>query len=255
MNDMGIGYSLVNLSMRMTTSMPKKQYLVALNDDEREHLGHLLHGGTHATRQVTRARMLRKAAEGWEESAIAAALSVGRATVERTRQRCGEEGLKALEERPRPGTQPKLDAKAAARLSAEPGSAAPEGRQRWTLHRLAARVGARGLAASYASERVRRVLKKRPSNRGGRSEGVSPQCVRRSSPRWQTSWRSTPSRMLPHDQRSTLMRPTSRSSKRPGTRGLPNQGGRSAMLTKTSATARATSGSSLHHRLAGGMSR
>ena len=33
--------------------MPKKQYLVALNDDEREHLEHLLHGGTHAPRKVT----------------------------------------------------------------------------------------------------------------------------------------------------------------------------------------------------------
>ena len=146
--------------------MPKKKYLVALNDDEREHLDHLLHGGTHATRKVTRARILLKAAEGWEDSAIAAALSVGRATVERTRQRFVEEGLKALEERPRPGPQPKLDAKAEARLIAETCSAAPEGRQRWTLHLLAARVVAIGLAASYAYESVRRVLKKRPSNRG-----------------------------------------------------------------------------------------
>ena len=65
--------------------MPKKKYLVTLNDDEREQLAHLLHSGTHATRKVTRARILRKAAEGAEDSAIAAALSVGRATVERTR--------------------------------------------------------------------------------------------------------------------------------------------------------------------------
>ena len=73
--------------------MPKKKYLVTLSDDERAQLEHLLHGGTHATRKVTRARILLKAAEGWEDSAIAAALSVGRATVERTRQRFVEEGL------------------------------------------------------------------------------------------------------------------------------------------------------------------
>jgi transposase len=139
---------------------------VTLGNDEREQLEDLLHGGTHATRKVTRARILLKAAEGWEDSAIAAALSVGRATVERTRQRFVAEGLAALEERPRPGIQPKLEAKAEACLIAKACSAAPEGRQRWTLHLLAERVVALGLAASYSYESVRRVLKKRFSSRG-----------------------------------------------------------------------------------------
>src|SRR5262244_3179465 len=86
--------------------MPQKKYLVTLNDEEREHLEQLLHSGTHATRKVTRARILLKAAEGWEDRAIAATLSVGRATIERLRQRFAAEGLGALEERPRPGTRP-----------------------------------------------------------------------------------------------------------------------------------------------------
>jgi Homeodomain-like domain len=73
--------------------MPKKKHLVTLADDERQALEHLLPSGTHATRKVTRARILLKAAEGWEDQAIAAALSVGRATVERLRQRFVEEGL------------------------------------------------------------------------------------------------------------------------------------------------------------------
>jgi transposase len=146
--------------------MPQKKYLVTLSDDEREQLAYLLHSGTHATRKVTRARILLKAAAGWEDSAIATALSVGRATVERTRQRFVEEGLAALEERPRPGTQPKLNAKAEARLIAEACSEAPEGRKRWTLHLLAERVVALGLAESYSYESVRRVLKKATSSRG-----------------------------------------------------------------------------------------
>jgi len=146
--------------------MPKKKYLVTLDDEEREQLEHLLHSGTHATRKVTRARILLKAAEGAEDSAIAAALSIGRATVERTRQRFVEEGLGALEERPRPGTQPKLDAQAQARLIAEACSTAPEGRKRWPLHLLADRVVTLGLAASYSYESLRRVLKKRSSSHG-----------------------------------------------------------------------------------------
>jgi transposase len=146
--------------------MPKKKYLVTLDNDERQQLEALLHSGTHATRKVTRARILLKAAEGCEDNAIAAGLSVGRATVERLRQRFVEEGLGALEERPRPGAQSKLAAPAEARLIAEACSAAPEGRRRWTLHLLAARVVALGLAASYSYESVRRVLKKRSSSRG-----------------------------------------------------------------------------------------
>jgi transposase len=158
MDDMGIGYSLVNLSIRRMTSMPKKKYRVTLSDNEREQLEHLLPSGTHASRQVTRARMLLKAAEGWQESALAAALAVGRATVARLRPRFVAEGLGALEERPRPGTQPKLDAKAEARLIAATCRAAPAGRQRWPLHLLADRVVALGLAPSYSAESVRRVL-------------------------------------------------------------------------------------------------
>jgi transposase len=137
--------------------MPEKKYLVTLEDDEREQLELLLHSGTHATRKVTRARMLLKAAEGWEDRAIAEALSVGCATVERLRQRFVEAGLGALADHPRPGTVPKLDAKAEARLIAAACSAAPEGRRRWTLHLLADRVVTRGLAESYAYESVRRV--------------------------------------------------------------------------------------------------
>jgi transposase len=152
--------------------MPKKKYLVTLSGTERAELEHLLQSGTYATRKVTRARILLKAAEGWEDSAIAAALSVGHATVERTRQRFVEEGLAALGERPRPGTQPKLDEKAQARLIAEACSTAPEGRQRWTLQLLANRVVALNLAESYSYESVRRVLKKATSNRGGKSNGV-----------------------------------------------------------------------------------
>lgn len=155
--------------------MPAKKYLGTLADDERQELEHLLHSGTHATLKVTRARILLKAADGWEAQTIATALSVGRATVERLRQRFVEEGLGALADHPRPGMLPKLDAKAEARLIAEAWSAAPEGRQRWTLQLLADRVVALDLTEAYSYESVRRVLKKRPLSHGSRSSGASRQ--------------------------------------------------------------------------------
>jgi transposase len=146
--------------------MPKKKYLVTLTADERTQLQQLLRGGEAATRKVTRARILLKASEGWPDQRIAEALNIGRATVERTRQRFVEENLAALDERPRPGNKPKLDAKAEARLIAEACSAAPEGRERWTLQLLADRVVQLQLADSYSYEAVRRVLKKTNSSRG-----------------------------------------------------------------------------------------
>ena len=146
--------------------MPKKKYLVTLTDEERTQLEQLLRGGITATRKVTRARILLKAADGWRDEQIAEALNIGRATVERTRQRFVEENLAALDERPRPGNRPKLDAKAEARLIAEACSAAPAGRERWTLQLLADRVVQLQLAQSYSYEAVRRVLKKTNSSRG-----------------------------------------------------------------------------------------
>jgi transposase len=146
--------------------MPQKIYLARLSDAEREHLEQLLRGGTTAMRQLTRARILLKAAEGWTDERIAEALTVGRATVERTRRRFVECGLETLRERPRPVQRPKLDEKAQARLIAEACSAAPEGRQHWTLQLLADRGVALGLAESYSYESVRRLLKKTHSIRG-----------------------------------------------------------------------------------------
>ena len=146
--------------------MPKKKYLVTLTDAERTQLEQLLRGGKVATRKATRARILLKASEGWQDQRIAEALNVGRASVERTRRRFVEENLAALDERPRPGNKPKLDAKAEARLIAEACSDAPAGRERWTLQLLADRVVQLHLAESYSYEAVRRVLKKTVSSRG-----------------------------------------------------------------------------------------
>jgi transposase len=140
--------------------MPKKQYVVDLSTDEREQLQQLLRRGKASARKLTRARVLLKSADGLTDDQIVAALQVGIATVERLRKRFVEVGLEAVNEKPRPGKQPKLDAKAQARLIAEACSKAPEGRQPWTLQLLADRVVQLKLADSCSYETVRRTLKK-----------------------------------------------------------------------------------------------
>jgi transposase len=143
-----------------------KKYLVDLTDDERAVLQALVRRGKTQARKVTRARILLHANRGASDAAIVAALGVGLATVERTRRRFVEAGLEALNERPRPGARPCLSEKAEARLVAEACSAAPEGREHWTMRLLAGRVVELGLADSCSHETVRRVLKKSASNRG-----------------------------------------------------------------------------------------
>src|SRR5262245_22687522 len=110
--------------------MAKKKYLVDLSDTEQEELQQLIRRGKHSSRRVTRARILLKAATGSTDEEIVAALGVGLATVERTRKRFVECGLRALDEKPRPGAKPKLDAKAEERLIAEACRLAPEGHER-----------------------------------------------------------------------------------------------------------------------------
>ena len=154
--------------------MPEKKYIVDLTDDERHHLQQLLRSGKHATRKLTRARILLQAAAGFSDKQIAVALGVGRSTVERTRRRFVVGSLDALNERPRPGKKPKLDARTEARLLAEACTPAPKGRKHWTMQLLADRLVALQLVETISDETVRRTLKKRSSSRGLRSSGVFP---------------------------------------------------------------------------------
>src|SRR5689334_15341404 len=92
-------------------AMPKK-YLVTLTDVERTTLRDLLKKGSLAARKLARAHILLLADEGRTDDAIAQALHVGRATVERVRKRFVEGDLEAaLCEQPRPGKKVLLDAK------------------------------------------------------------------------------------------------------------------------------------------------
>jgi transposase len=140
--------------------MPAKKYIVDLTAEEREHLLQVIRRGQQSARKITRARILLKAADGWPDDHIAAALDVGVATVERTRKRFVEANLAALNDRPRPGARPKLDGKQEAHVIALACSQAPEGQAHWTLRLLAGKVVEFGFAESFSREAVRRVLKK-----------------------------------------------------------------------------------------------
>jgi transposase len=139
-----------------------KKYLVTLTDAERDTLLTLTKKGAVAARKLNRAHILLQADANATDVAIAAALHIGTATVERTRKRFLEGGLEAaLTERPRPGGTPKLDGKAEAILVAWTCSTPPDDRTCWTMQLLADKLIELKVVDSISDETVRRTLKKR----------------------------------------------------------------------------------------------
>ena len=151
-----------------------KKYQVELTAAEREELLRLSRSGKPSGRKLTRAQILLKADEQLAEEESAEAVGTSVATIERTRQRCVEEGLGALNERPRLGARPKLTAKGAAHVIAVACSPAPGGRKRWTLRLLADRAVALRLWSEFSYASVRRLLQKPCSSPGSTSSGGFP---------------------------------------------------------------------------------
>jgi transposase len=144
-----------------------KKYIVTLTDAERETLLTLTKKGTLKARKLNRAHILLQADAGTTDAAIAAALHVGTATVERIRKRFVEGNLEAaLAERPRPGGTPKLDGKAEATLVAWACSTPPDEAKVWTMQLLADKLVTLGVVDSISDETVRRTLKKTISSPG-----------------------------------------------------------------------------------------
>lgn len=155
--------------------MPQKRYIVDLTPEERDTLETLIQKGKASARSIRRAHTLLLAAEGGTDAAIAQALHIGHATVERTRQRFVEEGFQAaLVEKPRPGGERKLDGKQEAFLVALACSAPPAGRAKWSAQLLADRLVTLGMVETLSDETVRRRLKETNCSPGGRSAGASP---------------------------------------------------------------------------------
>jgi transposase len=144
-----------------------KKYIVTLTDEERESLLTMTKKGKIAARKLNRVHILLQADAGATDDAIAEALHVGTATVERVRKRFVEEGVTAaISERPRPGARRKLDGKTEAFLVALACSTPPDDRVCWTMQLLADRLVACTELDGVSADTVRRALKKTNSSPG-----------------------------------------------------------------------------------------
>lgn len=84
--------------------MPRKSpYMIVLTADEMESLQRMARSYTLPYFQVTRAKVVLLAAQGWDNSAIAQRLDLPREVVSRWRKRFFEQRLGGLEDLPRSG--------------------------------------------------------------------------------------------------------------------------------------------------------
>ena len=147
--------------------MAKKTYIVDLDEEERASLLQFIKSGKRSARKINRVRILLLADEGKTDKEVAQVLHTSESTVQRTRQRFVEGNLEyALNERPRPGAQRKLEGKGEATLIALAKSEPPAGQKKWTLQLLADRLVELKVVDGVSYETVRRELKKTTSSLG-----------------------------------------------------------------------------------------
>lgn len=148
----------------------KHKYPVKLTREERRELGRLPLGGTIGVRKLNRVKILLLADEshssgGKTDKEIAEKLDISPSTVERTRQRYAEGGVKsALKEQPRSGRPPVISGEARAQITALACSTPPEGYGKWTLRLLADRAVELEFIETISHESVGQILKKTLSN-------------------------------------------------------------------------------------------
>lgn len=139
----------------------RKQFVVALSDEERSQLTEMTRKGVISARVMTRARLLLLADQQLKDDDVAERLGISHLTVASIRRKYVQGGFEvALFEKARPKPPPKLGPKETAILIAETCSEAPDGRAKWTMQLLADRLVTLGVVDSISDETVRRTLKK-----------------------------------------------------------------------------------------------
>lgn len=148
-----------------------KHVTVHLTDDQRTRLETLTRSGSSPARVQTKARILlltdRSQGQQRTDAAIAAALTVCRPTIIRTRQRFISTGLDAaLNDKPRPGAMPTITGEHEANLTLLACSTPPDGHARWTLRLLAEQMVELGYVDAISHVTVGERLKKTSSSPG-----------------------------------------------------------------------------------------
>ena len=148
--------------------------MIELSEDERTRVGGFIRRGKANARNITRAHILLKSAEGWTIERIAATYGVSEATVSNVRARYREGGIeRVLKDKVQQKRRRALAGLEEAILVAIACSPVPEGHDHWTVRMLQAKLVEMGVVEHIGRGTIHDRLKKMTSSRGNVSNGVS----------------------------------------------------------------------------------
>jgi transposase len=148
--------------------------MIELSEDERVEAERFIRRGKANARNLTRAHILLKSAEGWSIERIAEAYGVSEATVSNVRARYRAGGVeRLLKDKVQQNRRRALAGADEAVLVAIACSPVPEGHDHWTVRMLQAKLVEMGMVEHIGRGTIHDRLKKMTSSRGNASNGVS----------------------------------------------------------------------------------
>jgi transposase len=148
--------------------------MIELKAEERNKVEGFIRRGKANARNLTRAHLLLKSAEGWSIERIAEAYEVSPATVSNVRARYREGGLeRVLKDKVQQKRRRALAGADEAILVAIACSPVPDGHDHWTVRMLQAKLVEMGVVEQIGRGTIHDRLKKMTSSRGNVSTGVS----------------------------------------------------------------------------------
>lgn len=148
--------------------------MIELNEEERKRVEGFIRRGKANARNITRAHILLKSAEGWTIERIAATYGVSEATVSNVRARYRAGGVeRVLKDKVQQNRRRALGGEAEAVLVAIACSPVPEGHDHWTLRMLRDKLIELDVTEHVSAATIQDRLKKMNLSRGSESSGVS----------------------------------------------------------------------------------
>lgn len=148
--------------------------MIELKAEERNKVETFIRRGKANARNITRAHILLKSAEGWSIERIAEAYGVSQATVSNVRARYREGGLeRVLKDQVQHKRRRALAGADEALLVAIACSPVPDGHDHWTVRMLQAKLVELGVVEQIGRGTIHDRLKKMNLSRGNVSTGVS----------------------------------------------------------------------------------
>jgi transposase len=146
---------------------------LSLSETERTEAQRFVRQGKTNARTLTRAWVLLKLADGWDEAKIAETFAISQATIKNIVQRFAEGGLDlVLHDRVQQRRRQALTGQQAAHLIALTYSPAPDGHDHWTVRLLAGKAVELGFVKSISPTTIHDLLKKTTSSPGSTNTGA-----------------------------------------------------------------------------------